>query len=68
MYQHSNYRCPRRRKEKGSEKIFEEIRVENFLNVENEIATQVKEVQKVPYKINPRRNMLRHILKKLKKK
>ena len=27
-----------------------------------EIATQVKEVQRVPYRINPRRNMLRHIV------
>ena len=33
MHQHLNYRGPKRRKEeKGSEKIFEEIKVENFLN------------------------------------
>ena len=29
-----------------------------------EIATQVQEVKGVPYRINPRRNMLRHILNK----
>ena len=30
-----------------------------------EIATQVQEAQRVPYRINPRRNMLRHIVIKL---
>ena len=32
-----------------------------------EIVTQVQEVQRVAYRINPRRNMPRHILIKLKK-
>ena len=32
-----------------------------------EIATQVQEVQRVPYRINPRRKMLRHIVIKLAK-
>ena len=32
-----------------------------------EIATQVQEVQRVPYRINPRRNTLRHIVIKLAK-
>ena len=32
-----------------------------------EIATQVQEVQRVPYRINPRRNRLRHIVIKLAK-
>ena len=32
-----------------------------------EIATKVQEEQRVPYRINPRRNMLRHILIKLTK-
>ena len=32
-----------------------------------EIATQVQEAQRVPYTINPRRNMSRHILIKLSK-
>ena len=49
-------------REKGPQKIFEEIIVENFPNMGKEIATQVQEVQRVPYRINPRRNMLRHIV------
>ena len=32
-----------------------------------EIVNQVQEVQRVPYRINPRRNTLRHILIKLSK-
>ena len=52
-------------KEKGSEKILEEIIVENFPNMGKEIVTQVQEAQRVPYRINPRRNILRHILIKL---
>ena len=52
-------------KKKGYEKIFEEIIVENFLNIEKEIVHQVQEEQRVPYRINPRRNMPRHILVKL---
>ena len=52
-------------REKGPEKIFEEIIVENFPNMGKEIATQVQEVRRVPYRINPRRNTLRHIVIKL---
>ena len=40
-------------REKGSEKIFEEIIVENFPNMGKEIATQVQEMQRVPCRINP---------------
>ena len=47
--------------------IFEEIIVENFPNMEKEIVNQVQEVQRVPYRINPRRNTPRHILIKLTK-
>ena len=54
-------------KEKGSEKIFEEMRVENFPNMGKEIGTQVQEVQRVPYRINTRRNTRTHILIKLSK-
>ena len=54
-------------KKKGYEKIFEDITVENFHNMEKEIVNQVHEAQKVPYKINPRRNIPRHILIKLTK-
>ena len=52
-------------KKKGYEKIFEGIRVENFPNVEKETVNQVQEAQRVPYRINPRRNTPRHILIKL---
>ena len=52
---------------KGTEKIFEEIIVENFPNMGKEIVNQVQEVQRVPYRINTRRNMPRHILIKLSK-
>ena len=55
QHQHSNYRGPRRR-EKGYEKIFEEIIVENFPNMEKETVNQIQEAQRVPYRINPRRN------------
>ena len=54
-------------KKKGTEKIFEEIIVENFLNMGKEIVNQVQEAQRVPYRINPRRNTPRHILIKLSK-
>ena len=54
-------------REKGPEKIFEEIKVENFPNMGKEIATQVQEAQRVPGRINPRRNMPRHIVIKLTK-
>ena len=54
-------------REKGPEKIFEDIIVENFPNMGKEIATQVQEVQRVPYRINARRNTPRHIVIKLAK-
>ena len=50
-------------KKKGSEKIFEEIIVENFPNMGKEIVTQVQEAQR----INPRRNTPRYILIKITK-
>ena len=57
MHQHSNYRGPiRRREKKGTEKIFEEIIVENFPNMGKEIVNQIQEAQRVPYRINQRRN------------
>ena len=58
---------PEEEKKKGYEKIFEEIIVENFPNMEKEIVSQVQEAQRVPCRINPRRNMPRHILIKLTK-
>ena len=54
-------------KKKGSEKIFEEIIVENFPNMGKEIVYQVQEAQRVPYRINPKRNTSKHMLIKLSK-
>ena len=54
-------------REKGPEKLFEEIIVENFPNMGKEIATQVQVAQRVPYRINPRRNTPRHTVIKLAK-
>ena len=54
-------------RENGPEKTFEEIITENFPNMGKEIATQVQEAQRVPGKISPRRNTLRHIVIKLTK-
>ena len=65
MPQHLHYRGLRRRREKGPEKIFEEIIAENLPNMGKESLTQIQEAQRVPYRINPRRNTPRHILIKL---
>ena len=54
-------------KKKGTEKILEEIIDENFPNMVKEIVNQVQEAQRVPYRINPRRNTAKHILIKLSK-
>ena len=58
---------PEEEQKRGTEKIFEETIVENFPNMEKEIVNQVQEAQRVQYRINPRRNMQRHILIKLSK-
>ena len=54
-------------KNKGHEKILEEIIVENFPKMGKEIITQVQETQRVPSRITPRQNTPRHILIKLTK-
>ena len=53
--------------EKRTEKLFEELIAENIPNMGKESLTQIQEAQRVPYKINPRRNTPRHILIKLTK-
>ena len=68
MHQHSIIGVPEVEvKNKGYKKIFEEITVENFPNMVKEIANQVQEAQRVPHRINSRRNMPRYILIKLTK-
>ena len=54
-------------KKKDYEKILEEIIVENVPKIDKEIITQVQEMQRVPNRINSRRNTPRHILIKLTK-
>ena len=67
MPQYLNHRCPRRRKQKGHEKILEEITVEKFHKMRKEIDTQVQQTQRVPNRLNPRQNTPRHMLVKLMK-
>ena len=43
-------------KKKGTEKIFEEIIVENFPNMGKEIVNQVQEAERIPYRINPQKD------------
>ena len=43
MYQHSHYRGPRWRREKGAENVFEDITAENFSNLGKETDFQVQE-------------------------
>ena len=59
----NNVKCPKIRtirvpeeedRQKGHEKILEEIIVENFPKMGKEIITQVQETQRVPNRINPR--------------
>ena len=45
---------PEEDKKKDSEKILEEIIVENFPKMGKEIITQVQETKRVPNRINPR--------------
>ena len=53
-------------KKKDHEKILEII-FENFPKMGKEIISQVQETQRVPNRVNPRRNTPRHILIKLTK-
>ena len=68
MHQHPYYRgAEGEKREKETEKIFQEIIAENIPNMGKEPLTQIQEAQWVPYKINPRRNTWRHSLIKLTK-
>uniref|UniRef100_A0A8C6CRM6 L1 transposable element RRM domain-containing protein n=1 Tax=Moschus moschiferus TaxID=68415 RepID=A0A8C6CRM6_MOSMO len=58
---------PEEDKKKDHDRILEEIILENFPKMGKEIITQVQETQRVPNRINPRRNTPRHILIKLTK-
>ena len=49
-------------RKKGTGKIFQEIIAKHFPKMRKEPLTQIQEAQRVPYKINPRRNTSRHII------
>ena len=49
------------------ENLFEQIMKENFPNLVKELDLQVQEAQRVPKKLDPRRNTPRHIIIKLTK-
>ena len=62
MHQYLHYRGPRRKRKRGPEKIFEEIIAEILSNMKKEIVNQVQQIQRVPGRINSRRNTWRHIV------
>jgi len=65
MHQHSNYRGSRRREE---ERVWENFwRDYSWKFSQHGKGNQVQEVQRVPYRVNRRRNTPRHILIKLTK-
>ena len=52
--------------EQDIENLFEKMR-ENFPNLTKEIDIQVQEAQRIPNKLDPRRNAPRHIIIKMSK-
>ena len=54
-------------REKGAENIFHDVIAENFTNVGRKMDIQVQEAQRVPYRINPKRNTTRYIVIKMEK-
>ena len=54
-------------REEGAENIFENIIAENSPNLGKETVTQVQEAQRVPYRINPKRNTPQHTVIKMTK-
>ena len=68
MHQFLHCRDARRReREKGPEKISEEITTVNFPNMGKEIVNQVQEAQRISGRVNQRRNTLKHIVIELTK-
>ena len=64
MLQHLNHRGARRRRERARNgNLFEQIMEENFSNLARDRDFQeVQEAQRVPKKLDPRRNTPRHII------
>ena len=68
MHQRSHIGVPEgEEREKGPEKIFEEIIDKNFQNMGKEIVRQVQEAQRISGRVNQRRNTLKHIVIELTK-
>ena len=55
VYQHIHNGSPRRRGERGTERIFEGIRAENFPNL------HIQEVQQISRRVNTKRSTLGHL-------
>ena len=53
--------------EQEIENLFEQIMKENFHNLVKELDMQVQEAQRIPKKLDPRRNTPKHIIIKLPK-
>ena len=66
-FKHSNMwiiAVPEREEEPQEiENLFEQIMKENFHNLVKELDMQVQEAQRIPKKLDPRRNTPRHIIK-----
>ena len=62
MFQHPNHRGAGEEEDQEIENLFEQIMKENFPNLAKEIDIQVQEAQRVPKKLDPRRNTPRHII------
>ena len=56
MHQHSHHRVTRTKREKEPEKIFKEIIAEIFPNIGKKRLTQVDEAQRMPHRMNLKRN------------
>ena len=56
----------KRDREKEPDKISEDIIAENFPYMRKKMLIHIQEAQRVTYRLNPRRNKLRHILRKWK--
>ena len=69
MFQYPNYRVPEgKEQQQEMENLFENIMKENFPNLAKEIDFQeVQEAQRVPKKLDQKRNTPRHIIIKLPK-
>ena len=52
-------------REKEAENIYEDIIAENFPNLGKERVTQIQEAQRVPYRMNPKRNTTRYTVIKM---